>query len=134
MGGSRRDAHKKRGEPDNLGRKPLRQQLPQPGAGTTTSRQNIQHKQQRRKLMLDSRNSQKNNNFLLFHIFFISLSILSSFSGAESAPAPDDIKKMLVKYQTVLRSFQKFIPKNEYSYYDSIIQTGKPREVKIETP
>ncbi len=82
--------------------------------------------------MLHSRNSQKNNNFLLFHIFFITLSILSTYSGAEPAPVPGDIQKMLVKYQTVLRSFRKFIPKSEYSYFDSIIQAGKPREVKIE--
>jgi len=79
-----------------------------------------------------SRKSQKNNDLLLFHIFFIGLAILSSFSGAQSAPLPDDIKKMLVKYQAVLKTFSKFIPKSEYSYHGSIIQAGKPREVKIE--
>ena len=78
-----------------------------------------------------SRNSLKKNNSFLFHIIFICLSVLCLFSDAGSAPMPDEIKKTLVKYQAVLRSFSKFIPKSEYSFCDSIIQTGKPREVKI---
>ncbi len=81
--------------------------------------------------MLYSRNSIKNNNFFLFHILFISLSILSSFSGAQSAPAPNEIARTLGKYQAVLKSFSKYIPEKEYSFYSSIIQTGKAREVKI---
>ncbi|HNY12493.1 MAG TPA: hypothetical protein PKK26_12950, partial [Candidatus Wallbacteria bacterium] len=69
--------------------------------------------------MLYSRNSIKNNNFFLFHILFISLSILSSFSGAQSAPAPNEIARTLGKYQAVLKSFSKYIPEKEYSFYSS---------------